>query len=155
MKIRAAIKSYIHAERNPYFRKVDNFQMLLWLSLDHQHMLYSRMCYKQPVLGGDLFVTFLLISRICFPPGWFYMPYAIIKLKIFVLKFFVDVLSLLQGVWEIVKTHYNPKNKNHRTGVFDSPNEAFWCTLIHPNTMIFYFWLIICFCNFSTPWYQG
>ena len=43
-------------------------------------------------------------------------------------NFFVGVLTPLPGVWKIVKTHYNPKNENHRTGVFDSSNEAFWCT---------------------------
>ena len=56
------------------------------------------------------------------------MCYAIRKLKIFFLKWKFDVLPLLPGVWKIVKTHYNPKNENHCTGVFDSSNEAFWCT---------------------------
>ena len=37
-------------------------------------------------------------------------------------------LPLLPGVWKIAKTHYKPKNENHRMGLFDSSNEAFWCT---------------------------
>ena len=39
--------------------------------------------------GGDLFVKFLLISRKGFLPGWFYMPYAIRKVKNLSLVFFM------------------------------------------------------------------
>ena len=77
---------------------------------------------------GDLFVTFLLISRIGLSPGWLYMPYAIRTLKIFFLIHKIYVLPPLPGFWKIVKTHYNPKNENHCTGRFYSSNEALWCT---------------------------
>ena len=53
--------------------------------------------FKIPTLGGDLFNTFLLISRICFPPGWFYMAYAIRKLKIFFLTFFLMFYTRYKG----------------------------------------------------------
>ena len=38
------------------------------------------------------------------------------------------VLPSVQGVWKIVKTYYNTKNKNHHMWVFDSSNEASGCT---------------------------
>ena len=34
----------------------------------------------------------------------------------------------LPGVWKIAKTQYKSKNENHCMGLFDSWNEAFWCT---------------------------
>ena len=56
------------------------------------------------------------------------MPSAIIKLKIILKILKINFWPPLPGVWKIAKTHYKPKNENHHMGVFDSSNEAFWCT---------------------------
>ena len=56
------------------------------------------------------------------------MPFAIIKLKIILKILKIDFWPPLPGVWKFPKTHYKPKNENHHMGVFDSSNEAFWCT---------------------------
>ena len=37
------------------------------------------------------------------------------------------------GVWKLAKTH-KPKNENHHMGMFDSSNEAFWCTDYNAKT---------------------
>ena len=131
--------------------------------------------------GGDLFVTFLLILRICLPSGLFYMPYAIKKLKIFFLKKNVMFYLRYQGSEKIVKTHYKPINLIHCTGLFDISNEAFWCTDYNAKNpalcevlfikksrktakkigtfeewsfwaMLFIFWVIMVFYHFSDPW---
>ena len=155
-----------------------------------------------------------------YPLGDFICPYAIRKRKIFWKKIKFYVLPPVRGVWKIVKTHYNPKNENHRMGVFDSSNEASGCTdynaknlnslqctvaekikknpqkiqffqklpflvvfpdffsngtvlrvgvfcvvtsasrrfiraIKHPHMMIFIFWVIMGFYNFSDPVYRG
>ena len=56
------------------------------------------------------------------------MPCAIRKRKIFFLGQNFYILPLLSGVWKIAKTHYKPKNENYCIRMFDSLNEAFWCT---------------------------
>ena len=56
------------------------------------------------------------------------MPSAIIKLKMILKILKINFWPPLPGVWKIAKTHYKPKNENHHMRVFDSSNEAFWCT---------------------------
>ena len=56
------------------------------------------------------------------------MPFVIRKLKFFLKILKIHVWPPLPGVWKFAKTHYKPKNENHRMGVFDSSNEALWCT---------------------------
>ena len=51
-----------------------------------------------------------------------------IKKKIFLKNFKTEFLPPVPGVWKNGPPHYMAKNENHASGLFDSLNEAFWCT---------------------------
>ena len=46
----------------------------------------------------------------------------------FFFNFKTEFLPPVPGVWKNGPPHYMAKNENHASGLFDSLNEAFWCT---------------------------
>ena len=81
-----------------------------------QGLLWSWSCSR----GGDYSELFLGLVVL---DAFFHN-----KMKIIFKILKNDFWPPLPGVWKFPKTHYRPKNENHRMGVFDSSNEAFWCT---------------------------